>query len=258
MTVQMSIKADLSRLKAELLLNHKQALFAGAQAVNDVAFKSRLATQAEMRKVFDRPSDYTLRSVYVTKRATKEALSATIEPANFGGSGVAPQNFIAPEVFGGGRKLKRSEVALQRAGLLPNGMYTAMPRDPVAEQLDGFGSYKGAFIRQLLSYLQARAGKANMTDKRRAKLEQRGRNDAGQATIGGVVYLVSRGGTLAPGIWAKSGTGGGTLRPVLMFVRAPRYKPRLDLNRIGNETMAQHFAPAFDTRFTAAMATAKP
>ena len=34
---------------------------------------------------------------------------------------------------------------------------------------------------------------------------------------------------LAPGIWAKSGTHGSNVRPILMFVKGTNYSKRLDI-----------------------------
>lgn len=48
-----------------------------------------------------------------------------------------------------------------------------------------------------------------------------------------------RGTHLAPGIWAKTGTHGAVLRPVLMFVKAPSYNQRLSMERIAQASGAQ-------------------
>ena len=37
---------------------------------------------------------------------------------------------------------------------------------------------------------------------------------------------------LAPGIWAASGPGGVDVRPVLMFVKAHNYRPRLSMQAV--------------------------
>lgn len=255
--MSINVAANFTQVQEALLWQGKQARYALSQAINDTAFKARAGTQAEMRKSFDRPSDYTLRSVRVVKLATKDALTATIQP-NQSGAGVDPQKFLQPEVFGGPRRLKRSEIALRRVGVLPDGMFTAMPNSPVSEQVDQFGNYKGAFMRMLAAYF---AGATAKGDKRKSRLAKTGRNDAGQRTIGGVIYFAvttRESGGLPLGIWAKTGVHGRTVRPVLMFVRPPMYRARLDLDRVGQDTINQHFESAFATRFAAAMASAQP
>lgn len=110
-------------------LSGRQMAVASAKALNDVGFEVRRAMQDEMRAVFKDPTDYILRSPRV-KMATPDRLSVTIEPAYMGGKGVDPQKILNAQAWGGRRRDKRSEVALRRAGILPNGYQTAIPERP--------------------------------------------------------------------------------------------------------------------------------
>ncbi|MDO4970418.1 MAG: hypothetical protein Q4E66_13370, partial [Comamonadaceae bacterium] len=107
-------------------LSGRQMAVASAKALNDVGFEVRRAMQDEMRVVFKDPTDYILRSPRF-KRATPERLSVTIEPAYMGrakgkgGDGVDPQKILNAQAWGGRRRDKRSEVALRRELILPNG-----------------------------------------------------------------------------------------------------------------------------------------
>ena len=214
---------------------------AAAKALTDTAFSLRRAMQDEMREVFDRPTPYILQSVRV-EPATPERLEATVAPTYGGGKGVDPQRVLKAQVDGGIRADKRSEVALRRAGLLPAGFQTAIPRVPYPGSDDGRGNLKGGFVVRLLSYFQAmgeQGYRANMTAKRKAQLARRNVTPAGYKTIGGVVFFVAYGRLrgaptrhLAPGIWAKSGIHGSNLRPVLMFVRRGLYNRRLDMRQV--------------------------
>ena len=117
--------------QAELLrqihgLTGAQAAKAYAKALNDTGFEIRRAMQDEMRAVFDRPTDYILRSPRV-RMATAVKLSVTIEPTYIGGKGIDPQKILDAQIWGGRRRDKRSEVALKRAGILPAGYQTAIP-----------------------------------------------------------------------------------------------------------------------------------
>lgn len=219
-----------------------------AEALNDVAFDVRRKYQREITTVFDRPTPYILRSVLVHK-ATAERMTATVGPTKTLGKGVDPANVLAAQIAGGRRRDKRSEVALRRAGILPNGYATAIPANPFPGSEDAYGNLKGSFITTLLSYFSAfgeQGYRANMTAAKRRKLAARGTTAGGYKTIGGYELFVSygrlRGGKtahLAPGFWARSGIHGSTLRPVLMFVRAPSYTRRLDMNTIGNRAAMQ-------------------
>ena len=138
---------------------------------------------------------------------------------------------------GGTRRDKRSEAALRRVGLLPQGYQTVIPVVPFQGSQDSFGNLKSSFLVQLLSYLQAldsRIGdRFNMTQKRKKAIQ------AGSKQMSGRRYFVSfgklrgnRSSHLAPGIWAAMGTGGVDVRPVLMFVKAGSYRVRLNLDAI--------------------------
>ncbi len=97
---------------------------------------------------------------------------------------------------------------------------------------------------QLISYLQAsgeQGYRQNMKAKAKAKIEDRTtfshiKTRKELKTIRGRVYFVSKGITggssLPPGIWAKSGTHGVEVKPVLMFVRRASYVQRIDLDRV--------------------------
>lgn len=249
-TLNFTLEArNLERVRDKIARLGRQGVAdAAVKALNDVAFNVRRAMQEEMRAVFDRPTPYVVSSVRVDL-ATAERPQAVILPTYMGGKGVDPQKVLQAQADGGTRRDKRSEVALRRAGVLPPGYQTAIPREPYPGSDDGRGNLRGPFIVQLLSYLQAfgeQGYRANMTARRRERLAQRGTSESGAARIGGVVFFVAygklRGGPsahLAPGIWAKSGTHGANLRPVLMFVRRGSYARRLDMQAIARKVDVQ-------------------
>ena len=248
--------------QAELLrqihgLTGAQAAKAYAKALNDTGFEIRRAMQDEMRAVFDRPTDYILRSPFV-RMATAARLSVTIEPTYMGGKGIDPQKILNAQTWGGRRRDKRSEVALKRAGILPAGYQTAIPDEarggPYPGSDDGKGNLRGPFLVQLISYFQAfgeQGYKANMSDKGYLRVHRGTKKQAGRRYF--VTYGKTRGGPritqkgeqdertahLAPGIWAASGTGGADVRPVLMFVRPGRgYLPRFDMDKVAKRAGA--------------------
>lgn len=257
----MHIKLDAKVInQAEMLralhgLTGQQAARAYAKALNDTGFEIRRGMQAEMAAVFDRPTNYILRSPRV-KLATPDKLTVTIEPAYMGGKGVDPQKILEAQAWGGRRRDKRSEVALRRAGILPNGLQTAIPATPYPGSDDGRGNLKGSFLVQLISYFQAfgeQGYRANMSDKRKSSLHKGSKRSVGRRYF--VSYGAMRGGArmtakgepdaraqhLAPGIWAASGTGGVDVRPVLMFVRQGTYQPRLDMDKVAKRVDAENY-----------------
>lgn len=230
-------------------LSGPEAKAAYAKAINDTAFEVRRKMQAEMSAVFDRPTPYILRSVQF-KSATPDLLETNVQPTYYGGKGVDPQKILATEAEGGSRKDKRSEAALRRVGILPGGYQTAIPSDPYPGSADAFGNLKGGFLVQLIAYFQAfgeQGFKANATEKTIKKLQNKqgigsiAAKKVYQTTLG-VRYFVSygklrgnRSSHLEPGIWASKGTHGADVRPVLLFVKAGRYKVRLDLKSVAQK-----------------------
>lgn len=226
-------------------------------ALNDTGFAVRRAWQEEMRGRFDRVTPYMEKSPTV-KRSTPDNLTVTIEPrANLGKEGVEPQKILQAQAFGGGRRDKKSEVMLRRAGILPNGWQTAIPATPFPGSDDGRGNLRGPFMVQLLSYLQTfassgRGFEANMSDKRKKSIHKGTAKREGRRYF--VTYGAARGGArrtargdfderasnLPPGIWAATGTGGVNVRPVVMFVKPGRYTPRLDVERVAQEADVQN------------------
>lgn len=232
-----------------------------ALALNDTGFMVRGKQVAALNGAFDRVAPFVGRSPKVFK-ATAEKLAVSIAPTlhtdrsafvRGGKVGVDPQDVLQAQEQGGRRRDKRSEVILRRAGILPNGMQTSIPKTPYPGSDDGRGNLRGPFLVQLISYLQAfgeQGYRANMTDKRRARL----RNQQGIGSIAakkvykttlGRRYFVSYGRVrsqhLPPGIWAASGTHDVDVKPVVMFVRAGTYQPRIDMDRVARDAGVQEY-----------------
>lgn len=251
MAVRLNIRIQGQAEVEKLLgtLSGPQAKSAYAAALNDTGYQGRRAQQKAMRAKFDRVTPFIERSPKVFP-ATPDDLSVAIAPTmhtkrlpTTGGKvGVDPQDVLQAQEHGGRRADKRSEVALRRAGILPNGFQTAIPKTPYPGSDDGRGNMRGAFVAQLISYLQAsgeQGYKANMTDKRKRAVHK------GTAKTTGRRYFVSygrmRGQHLAPGVWAASGTHGSDVRPVLMFVRIGTYTPRLNQDEIAAGANLQEY-----------------
>lgn len=241
-------------------LSGAQARQAYANAINDAAKKVQYDMRAELRRAFDRTTKYVADSPKRVE-ATPDNLSAlvlpTIDarnlPSKGGKIGVDQQKILQAQEFGGRRRDKRSEAALRRAGILPSGYQTAIPATPFPGSDDGRGNLRGNFLQQLLSYFQAyseQGYRANMGKKRMARLQNKqgigniATRKVFQTTLG-VRYFVSYGRMrsqhLQPGIWASRGTHGVDIRPVLMFVRAPTYQPRISMERIARDAGVQDY-----------------
>lgn len=249
-----------------------------ARALTDTGYQAQRAVRADMGSVFDRPTPFITRNVRVF-HATPEQLRVAVAPTlttdhsvfqRGGKVGVDPQDVLQAQEYGGKRRDKRSEVVLRRAGWLPDGYQTVIPRDPFPGSEDQYGNLKGPFLRSVLSYLQAfqsgQGHQQNMSSAKRALVNKYGKasmTKAAQQQAGpymGRRYFIAGGRAavtwdnrkyragasatrhLQPGIWAALGSGKSQqLKPVLMFVKAPTYKPRLDMQGIIKRSGSQEY-----------------
>jgi hypothetical protein len=245
-------------------LSGKEAAQGYAKALEDTGHQARRFLIKELREQFDRPTPFVFNSPKFLpvspeklSLSVKPTIDARNQPSKGGKVGVDPQYILQAQTYGGSRADKRSEVALRRAGILPAGFQTAIPGDewggPFPGSDDGRGNIRGPFMAQLISYLQAsgeQGYRANMKAKAKAKIEDRTTysqlsNRKEVKLIRGRVYFVSKGITggshLPPGIWAKTGTHGAEVKPVLMFVRRASYEKRIDLDRVVERADLQNY-----------------
>ena len=236
----------------------RQVPFAAAMALNETAKKINAAEIAEMRDVFSNPTPYTLRGTFYT-RANKNKLEVIIGLKDFSAKAIPAAKFLAPQVEGGSRRLKRFEVALRAAGVLPSG-YFAVPGE--GAKRDAWGNMNRGQLVQVLSYFKSfpeTGYKANMIDKRKASLARGGRKNRGFS------YFVVRPGDqanrragLPPGVWQRVRFGIGTaLKPILIFVTRAHYDAIFDFEYVAELTAKQQLSPQFSRAFAAAMRTAR-
>lgn len=257
--MQFDVKAENLGAVVDLIakMSGEQMRQAHAAALNDVGFQVRRDWQAELSSVFDRPTPFIVRSPKVLK-ARPDSLNVAILPtmhsentwSRGGKVGVDPQDVLQAQEWGGTRRDKKSEAVLRRAGLLPAGYQTAIPRDPYPGSDDGRGNIKGSFMQQLLSYLQLygeQGYRANMGAAKRQLVNSYGRSRISKNArqqpgphMGRRYFVARPGGRLQPGVWAAM--AGGVVRPVIIFTRAAHYTPRISAERVATRTdRAEYF-----------------
>jgi len=212
-----------SELMKKVLLN----------TINDTArLDAKEAVREEMKKVFDRPTPYTLNSVY-TKLNTQD-MSVDIGLKEWGGKGTAAAEYLKPQIFGGGRPMKRSEKYL--------GSYYV---PGAGARLNQYGNMSGAQITQILSALKAfpEVGYlANVTGRSRKRNKK----------IRNFFMVKNPGGNLHPGVYERLGSG--KIKPILIFIGSPHYTIRLRwfdvIKKAVNENIQKRFDQAFRRAFT--------
>ena len=196
----------------------RQLPYAMQQTLTSLAFKIRTDTHDEMRSLFDRPTpNFALRSIVVEK-ATKAQPWAWVGLRKDGGFRKA----MAHEMSGGTREWKKMEGALLKLGM-PRGL-TAVPGE--AAPLNSYGNMTAAYVKAMLNGLMTGVSK-----KRRG---------SGGVIVGFFMVMPGNKSRLHPGVWERHKDGRAyRVRPILMFVRSARYRKLIDLQRIGNETLAR-------------------
>jgi hypothetical protein len=233
-------------------LSRKYIPFAAAKALTGTALAIQEREIHEMRDVFDRPTPYTLSGTYV-KPATKSHLQAQVALKDFAGKGIAAATYLAPQITGGTRRLKRFERALRAVGHLPDD-YFIVPGS--GAKLDAYGNIQPSQLVQILSYFKAfpEAGyRANMSDRRRARLA---RGSKRKGTLGYAYFVGRPGGRLPLGVWQRFGFArGSAIKPVLIFVRQAHYQPIFDFADVATTNAERTFTPLFASALAEAIAT---
>ena len=202
-------------------------------ALNDGARAGYDAARAEMQRVFDRPTPWTLGGARYVK-ATKQKIESSIDFDKWGNKqGVTVEKVLTAQIEGGQRKAKRHEVALRSLLAMPRDML-AVPGS--AAQMDRYGNMSSGQIRQIQAWFGAAelfAGvTANSTAKTRAKLAK----DNKRTGARGFQYfaLQQKRGKLLPGIYQRFTTGfGSAIKPVIVFIKQANYRRRFDFYGVG-------------------------
>lgn len=231
----------------------RQGQFAAAAALSRTAKQDvQPAIRKEMTRAFDRPTNYTLNSTFV-KGATKDKLEARVWlKDNPSGKGTPADRYLAPQIFGGERRQKGLERALQAARLMPAG-YVAVPA--VGAQLDANGNVKRSQIVQILSQLRLQRGagyESRATGSRRSN-----RTIARQGVTYFALPQARRG--LQPGVYLKrKGGQGPAVQPVFVFASRAMYRPILKFFEVGEATARARFPGHFSAELAKALGTARP
>ena len=235
--MDINVRADVKQATKQLnRIQRQQVPFATALALTKTAQAAQKETTAEMPRVFDRPTRFTLNSVFVSP-AKKRKLVAIVGLKDFIPKGTPAGVYLLPQIFGGPRRHKRFERALIRAGIMRPDEY-AIPGK--GERLNSFGNMTKGRITKILSNVMANPDPlSNITGSRRSRARRAGETFFYRRTFRGI--LVRR---------------GNQIRPALVFVRQPRYKRRFRFPEIVERTVRFRFPREFQRALRRALRTA--
>lgn len=246
----LGIKETIRALRA---IRHDDTPFVMAYALNKTAKEVKEAEIAEMKRVFDRPTPYALNALYLAP-ASKTDLNAVVGYKAFAGKGTPAEKFLNPQVEGGGRNAKSHEKALRAAGILrPTEFCVPGP----GADLDAFGNMKRAQLVRLLSQVRAsRDATQNMTAKsrKRAVAGAGGRYIVLRPEAGDTRSNVY--GRAPAGIYLRQ-NGRYPIVPVLLFVKAPKYRDIFAFYAVAWRVVDQRLAFHMRAGWQKAMASRK-
>jgi len=259
--MHIDVRDNFPEVKRLLGEQQRQMPFALALALTRTAQDVRKAEQAEMSSVFDRPTRFTLNSLFL-KAATKQTLEARVWVKD----SERPDHYLLPQILGGRRPLKRFEQLLVQRGVMRSDE-RAVPGN--AAKLDGFGNMSRGQIVKILSQLQAfnlAGSSANASSGKRSKAKRARETyfvSTGKGThpYGGHSWSKGRmAQTLERGVWVRTPHGvlGSKVAPVLMFVPRANYRVRWRFHEIADATYRRVFPRHLDAAVTQALATARP
>lgn len=215
-----------------------------SKTVGDTAYDARKDLTDELKKTFDRPTPFITRSVMVIhKKYDPSGLSALIGFFGTGGKRRGPEDVLEPHIKGGERKMKPSEERLYNYWIPGNVI-----------KLNKYGNISGGLMTQILSYLRLLSSgvgyMGNLTTEsweRKKKIKDKAKREKKLRKFF-IVGWHNRTGKAA-GVWEKLSNG--KIRPILLFIRNPRYRKRLDffgiIQRSINKNIQREFNNAFKT-----------
>lgn len=260
--IKLSVKHDFDRLAREMKAKGREVEIAAQRALLKTARLVKDAEVAEMGRVFDRPTRWTLNSFNVV--LDRSAMSARVQVKD--GYWHRADNYLNTQITGGGRKLKAFELALQRRGVLPAGWHV-VPGEKAT--LDAYGNMSVGQIKQLLSWFDSAEPYAGSTQN----MGQKGRDKRrkGTRTKRGFEYFAAMPGSrtgrrswrdgrrqnLEPGIYKRTffaftgprGVGASAIEPIVIFVRDAKYRARFDFYGVGRRTVEANFGREFAAAF---------
>lgn len=194
------------------------------EAANESGRYIHGALRSEMREVFDRPTPWALGGLRF-KLATEAKPLVRIWIEETPGKGIPAARFLAAEIEGGPRKLKRFERALIAAGKMPPGSRAVPGRQA---PLDAYGNVPGPFIVRMLSDLRA-FGESGYRANRRGK-----RTGARKTNY---FFIPRPGDGKPPGVYWHMPNG--LLGVVFHFVSSATYRKRYDFYGVASRAYAR-------------------
>jgi hypothetical protein len=241
-TVTRNELPQLSRMLRDLGTN--QVPFAAVAAMTRAAQAAKTDLTAAMRTSFDRPTRWTLNSLFL-EPATKAKPQAAVFFKDDAPRGVPAGRYLKAQILGVPRVLKSHERLLaMRPG------YIVVPGKWA--EIDAYGNVSMGQMRAIMAQLNLRR---TVSSPGRATTRRRGarrREDYFIVPLGRTKDSHPQTYHLPPGIYRVGTEFGGAPLLVLAFVRQypGSYRVRFDFPRLGEESVARHLPDLLQAALT--------
>lgn len=241
MAVEVFVTSNLPQVRAYMRQAERQAVpMAHAKALTFTAEAVHEAEKAEMQRVFDRPTRYTMNALAKTT-ATPKSLKASVFMKHGSGSTTPASNYLMPHVRGGSRRQKRSEKALQRV-MGNKGFWVP----GAGAKRDAHGNISGSTIKRVLS--QTKTGDPYQWQTAKSKKRNARR-------VKDAFFVPQPTSKLKPGVYRRIGR---KIEPFLIFVSSVSYKKRFDFYGLANRVASREFPRKFDAQLRRELARLYP
>lgn len=178
--------SQVQRAAAQVADLPRRVQFATVKAITATAKAVQEAEQREMRDVFDRPTPYTLGSLFV-KPATIAMPQATVGLRDNAWGSRSAVSWLRWQIYGGLRTMTALERRLVSVGAMPNDMRAVPGR---FARLDAFGNMSTGQIRQMLSQLRIELSSGAKSTLPKLSTEER--SALKQSKVSGMKALTNR------------------------------------------------------------------
>lgn len=231
--VTLDVRSNIKAVTRGLTRLEQQFVpIATAKALTFTAETVRDAEQWKMMRVFDRPTRWTINSMYIWPATVRNQSSAVYLKDRLGmggGAGTPAAVYLLPQIHGGTRPIKRFE---HRLAPFMAGHRFAMPGAGVA--LDAHGNIARGTITKILSQVRALGNGQDQTKAGKA----RNRKKAGPQ-----YFWPKPGSGLKPAIYKREGR---RIVPALVFTSRANYRPRFPFYDFGLAVARAKFPDHFE------------